>query len=443
MKRLRRREAVLLTITALAVGAFVIGAWWVFERIERGHKTEMRAALQTVLETTHQAFKTWAREERAVAQIWAEAPEIVQITHVLLEQTPTKEGLLATPYQDELRSILRRVQEAKGYEGYFVISPDGISLSSSRNENIGTTNLLKDQPEVLAQLWAGGTALSLPQRSDVPLVDPSGELQAGRPTMFVGAPIVDAAGVSIAVLVFRLNPFRDFTALFQRGRIGKTGETYAFDEQGRLISESRFDDQLREIGLIGNGERALLNIEIRDPTVNLVVGEENVAPREAQELTRMAVSAISGESGYDVDGYRDYRGVPVLGAWVWDPDNRLGIASEVDVEEAYETLIITRWMLITLTVIASALMFGLTALFAISQRRAMESAEHLEQALTNVLSGYLRICANCKKIKDDDGEWTPVEKYVGERSKASFTHGMCPECGKAFYGDDWKSTGSS
>jgi hypothetical protein len=69
----------------------------------------------------------------------------------------------------------------------------------------------------------------------------------------------------------------------------------------------------------------------------------------------------------------------------------------------------------------------------------MESAEHLEEALTKVLSGYLPICACCKKIRDADDEWSSVEEYVGERTEATFTHSMCPECGKDFYGDLWPS----
>ena len=34
-------------------------------------------------------------------------------------------------------------------------------------------------------------------------------------------------------------------------------------------------------------------------------------------LTRMASAAIAGESGTDLQGYRDYRGVEVFGAWKW------------------------------------------------------------------------------------------------------------------------------
>lgn len=194
-----------------------------------------------------------------------------------------------------------------GYEGYFIISPDGINLGSARDENVGETNLLLiDQPEVIARLWAGETAIGMPQSSDVPLLDASGQQVARRPTMFVGAPIVDSEDRPVAILTFRLNPFTDLTRLFRRGRIGRSGETYAFDERGRLISESRFVGQLRDLGILGQKDFALLNIEIRDLAGDVYAGEQGFVAPESREFTKMAESAISGESGYDLNGYRDW-----------------------------------------------------------------------------------------------------------------------------------------
>jgi tetratricopeptide (TPR) repeat protein len=44
------------------------------------------------------------------------------------------------------------------------------------------------------------------------------------------------------------------------------------------------------------------------------------------------------------------------------------------------------------------------------------------------LSGLLPICAWCKKIRDDAGYWTQIEEYIASRSRAEFTHCMCPAC---------------
>ena len=66
--------------------------------------------------------------------------------------------------------------------------------------------------------------------------------------------------------------------------------------------------------------------------------------------------------------------------------------------------------------------------------------KELKEALAKVktLSGFIPICANCKKIRDDKGYWTQVEEYVRDHSEAEFSHSICPECIKKLYPDLYK-----
>lgn len=66
--------------------------------------------------------------------------------------------------------------------------------------------------------------------------------------------------------------------------------------------------------------------------------------------------------------------------------------------------------------------------------------EELRQALGNVkkLSGLLPICAGCKRIRDDHGNWQEVERYLAGKSEAQFSHGICPECAARLYPDLFK-----
>ncbi|MBS1796436.1 MAG: hypothetical protein JSS81_21480 [Acidobacteria bacterium] len=50
-----------------------------------------------------------------------------------------------------------------------------------------------------------------------------------------------------------------------------------------------------------------------------------------------------------------------------------------------------------------------------------------------VLKGSLPICSNCKKIRDEEHHWHPIEKYISDRSEAEFSHGICPDCVKNLY----------
>jgi len=52
----------------------------------------------------------------------------------------------------------------------------------------------------------------------------------------------------------------------------------------------------------------------------------------------------------------------------------------------------------------------------------------------NCLEGILPVCSFCNKIRFQD-QWVPFEEYISEHSEADFSHGLCPECAEAHYGD--------
>lgn len=59
----------------------------------------------------------------------------------------------------------------------------------------------------------------------------------------------------------------------------------------------------------------------------------------------------------------------------------------------------------------------------------------LQQALTTIkkLQGILPICSSCKKIRNDEGQWTVLESYICGHSDAEFSHGLCPDCAQTLY----------
>ncbi|MBZ0265101.1 hypothetical protein K8I28_10565 [bacterium] len=51
------------------------------------------------------------------------------------------------------------------------------------------------------------------------------------------------------------------------------------------------------------------------------------------------------------------------------------------------------------------------------------------------LQGFLPICANCKKIRNDQGYWQQLEQYISANSGATFSHGICPDCIESYYAE--------
>lgn len=91
-----------------------------------------------------------------------------------------------------------------------------------------------------------------------------------------------------------------------------------------------------------------------------------------------------------------------------------------------------------------ATIFGTRGLVSVirditKRKQAEEEREklitELQDALGKVklLSGFLPICASCKKIRNDKGYWEQIEAYIRDHSEAQFSHSVCPDCVKKLY----------
>jgi PAS domain S-box-containing protein len=218
--------------------------------------------------------------------------------------------------------------------------------------------------------------------SDVELISSSGDNVGTVPTMFFVAPIKNDQGEIIAVVARQIDPSQDFTRLIQLGRIGKSGEAYAFGRYGKLFSESRFDEDLRKAGLLGEDEKSILSVSLRDPGGDLTKGFSPSVPGYQQPLTLMAQQATKGKPGLNVEGYRGYRGVPVYGVWLWDDKLGVGLATEIDRADALGPYFTTRAVILTVLGVTVLLALGslvFAVLIEVRANRALhKSHEELE-----------------------------------------------------------------
>ena len=65
------------------------------------------------------------------------------------------------------------------------------------------------------------------------------------------------------------------------------------------------------------------------------------------------------------------------------------------------------------------------------RERMLSSAnETLQSKLSDVreMGGIHSLCSSCKSILDDDGSWKKIDHYLKDKTKAEFSHGLCPDC---------------
>jgi len=366
-----------ITLSAILIFAGIVTHW----QLRKMHLNELQTSLQTVLNTSHQALKSWATGKQRAAQSITKDTLVSSLTEQLIaDERADRRNILQHRLINHLRpSDALGGAEARDNRGFMIIDLANRVLSSDHQALIGMPAPKSLGNHFLQQALAGLSPINRPTKSQIPLFDSSGKKRTGVATMFVGAPILNAANQAIAIYVQRIDVMADFVPLFNRSRLGRSGETYAFNNQGLLISESRYDQQLQAIGLIGKNEQALLNLVLRDPGTNLLV--ENAQPgNKLQALTLMVARATRGENGQNLDGYRDYRGVEVIGSWIWNHKLQMGIAVEMDRDDATELhrmSIRIIWALI----LFSVMVLNTLIIFHVRARNRYRNISQLQKAI--------------------------------------------------------------
>ncbi len=365
----------------LAMVALVFAGTWLRSHVERSISAQVEAELKALLEADVTALTLWLRLQEENATAAAVDPEIQQAILDLVafaaEQERTPRALMDAPSRAQLDSAIKTFLAAHGYDGFVVVNRDGHILAAEHENLLGLLSLLGHE-QFAERVFSGKPSVSRPFTSRVMLPDEQGELAVGVPTMFAGAPVRDAEGDVVAFIGLRIQPSEEFTHILNVGRFGETGETFAFDKQGQLLSASRFETQLKEIGLMPDqpNARSVLAVSLRDPGVDMVAGQRPELPRSEQPLTVMAQDAIAGNEGVNAGGYRDYRGVMVVGAWTWLPEYEFGVATEVDQWEVYQPVAMVRvvfWSLFGLLAAAALGILLFTFLAGRLQRRVREA----------------------------------------------------------------------
>lgn len=237
-----------------------------------------------------------------------------------------------TPGEPEVsaRALQQLISERSNNDSpYFVLlSPRGEVITGSEGVQPGKLYALESIAEYIDSVAAGSGHLLLAIDHDVSEHDHHlALLQA----------VSDADGNTAAFLLIESGSRAEVDSLLHAARAGKTGESFIFNRRGEVLGGSRFFADFRRLGERYPGISSPRGYPLlTDPGVNLLEGESPATPRDTWPLTRMAGQASSGLEGVDTQGYRDFRGVPVMGAWAWSSLLDLGVATEIDVAEVLQ-----------------------------------------------------------------------------------------------------------
>ncbi len=384
-RRLLLRRVALFVGLATAVLLLVVG-FWIQRSTEAALRDKLQASLETILATDVAALEFWIENELSNVSDWSEQPDVRELAARLVDiaagSKDVSSDLLAAPELAELRSILEPLVSSDNYNGFGIVNSNGVVLAMHSDGFIGR-GATEDGVVMLAQVLQGRAVLTRPYPPKGLLADTVAVLDA--PHMIAAAPVRDEQGKVIAAFLLFIPPEKDFTRILSIARLGATGDTYAFDRNGLMLSDSRRDDQLKAVGLIPDSPevRSILRIQLRDPGGDMTRGYRPSTDVTARPLTKLVAAAVSGDNSTQVilDAYRDYRGVKVVGAYQWLPQYGFGVATEISQQAAFAAMRPIRMTVIGLLglVVFSAIIILVSTYAIYFLRRRVEEVKQLGQ----------------------------------------------------------------
>ncbi|MCG8653312.1 MAG: cache domain-containing protein, partial [Pirellulales bacterium] len=324
-----------MVITLLAVGAVAWTHLQVRDALRRQAAQYLRAVLRGQVET----LQCWISAQRDQALRLGADPQVQTLAQQLLRPQPVARSASKSQAeaegQRELQSLISRAASSKGFVGWGLIDTDGNVIAANLKRLVGTA--LPLPPDTLERVMARQATACRPFRCPVPLTEQGPLSRSDGAVMGTITPITQGAR-PWGGLILLIDPKEEFFKLLSVAQTGRSGETYALDQQGILLTQSRFDDRLRRMGLLDNDPAVAspLNITIREPHAD---ADGTPASLASRPLTYRADQATRGGQGENVKGYVGYRGTQVIGAWRWLPDAGIAVGTEVEVAEAYAPLI--------------------------------------------------------------------------------------------------------
>ncbi len=310
----------------LVVSALLLAlGYWTYLAVESSLRGLRSAALASMLEAEAKTLSLWIENHKTDIRRIARDPEVrehvVALSRIANRPGAETADYCSAPARRPLVARLSALLEEQGAVTFNAVDPHQRVIASRFPEYCGSRLSAEAFERDLVPVFRGETRFVRPYRVHERLeaAPPAASLE--RPVTWVETPVRDGNGEIIAALAFGEYADGEFAAILSAARTGETGEAYAFDRAGNLLSPGRF----------GSG------------------------------TTPLAQRAASAAHGVLLDAYRGYHGAEVIGAWRWLADHDFGVAVEMGAAEAYAPL---RYLNIAFGVVFGALVIAVFAALA-------------------------------------------------------------------------------
>lgn len=314
------------------------------QQLQEQKEESLKRELFRVLRTSEGLLKIWKRDLGLHQSMVASLPPVRKLV----------ESGKVTPETKYVLDILRPWSNVRNFKGYALLKAHpGDKFSFIVKQEKVKRNFFDRSEATIKEALTGKFSISRPlYYSEEEVISIS------------ATPVRNSAGDVIGVLAFEINLRNKFSEISDLGRMGQTGETYIFNDQGVMITKSRFNDHFHSISL-----------------------------KEHPFFKDMQKNIKDQKYYFNVKGYHDYRGIKVIGAWAWDKDLNIGLITEIDSAEAYVSANIIRravWIMIVAVILVMTIIFIMREVITRFKFKVMDQKEQTRKELLSIVSHDLK-----------------------------------------------------
>jgi serine/threonine-protein kinase len=295
---------------------------WTYRAVESSLHELRAATMQSLLDAQVNALRVWVREEIGDAERIAREPAvrdaILKLAAAAERPGATRAAVCEGPERARVEEVLRPLLREVGDSTFNITSPSGRLVATRFPQYCGRQLTADRFLPLLAPVFKGESRFIRPFR-DADRVESPPSLRTGPAFGWIATPVRGPRDEVIAALGIAEPADGVLSAILAAARPGATGDLFAFDEDGALLTPSRFEGHAR-LALPGMRPAA--------------------------------------KTGVALEPYRSARGAAVVGAWRWLDDFGLGVAIEIGAEEAYAPL---QYLRIAFGVVFGALVLAVAA----------------------------------------------------------------------------------
>jgi len=348
------------------------------QQLRHQQQSFITAHLEELIDFRVAQIRNW--EQRQIARVtqWVEHPQVNELIENLVESvrtlTPEDPQLVQhLTASDCCLNLSTQLAKRAGRPVKFAVWDRRmltlVDWNQRQQPHLLAATTTAAGANMLAPVLRGQSKLFLPHASFA--ITEGFIAEKGPAPLSILVPVVSPkSGAVIAAIMLRgFGLEEEYVEMLQRWTNEAKGETYLISQAGDLLTRSRYDQLLTELPLArrqaGGRERML----VRDPGVDLLAAERPKTESGSWLPTLLARKVAAGENGSFTQGYRNYVGQLVVGAWRWLPDHEIGIALEQDYHSSYAMVRSTRRAIYLMSGLFSVALIGFLTAVALGERR--------------------------------------------------------------------------